>query len=107
MLAVSLDPATEKDWPGSCSWRVALPLRSSAARERSGRILAQRAGAPYGTLRPLSTFQTNPAGAAIVVTLGPLRQVVEPSSGAAPRRYLVIAPLVNGIPGAPVQVQLG
>lgn len=69
--------------------------------------LARRAGAPYGMLQPLATFKTNAAGAQVVVTLGPLRQVVEAPSGAAPRRYLVIAPLVNGRPGAPVQVQLG
>jgi YVTN family beta-propeller protein len=69
--------------------------------------LARQARAPYGALQPLATFQTNPAGVQVVVTLGPLRQVVEAPSGAAPRRYLVIAPLVNGRLGAPVQVQLG
>ena len=68
--------------------------------------LAQRAGAPYGALQPLANFQTNPAGAAVVVTLGPLRRVVEAPNGASERRYLAIAPLDNGKPGAPIQVQL-
>ena len=57
-----------------------------------------------GALQPLSNFMTNPAGAAIVSAIGPLRQVVQPD-GASMRRYLVIAPQVDGKPGQPVQVQ--
>jgi YVTN family beta-propeller protein len=57
-----------------------------------------------GWLEPVATFMTNPAGAAIVVAVGPLRRVAttaEPNS----RRYLVIAPVLDGRPGAPVQIQ--
>ncbi len=58
-----------------------------------------------GPLEPLAKFDTNPAGAAIVNAVGPIRQVVSPSQ-AAPRRYLVIAPISNdGSPGRPIQVQ--
>jgi YVTN family beta-propeller protein len=58
-----------------------------------------------GTLEPLARFDANPAGAAIVDTVGPIRQVVVPSQ-AAPRRYLVIAPVSgDGSPGTPVQIQ--
>ena len=55
-------------------------------------------------LEPLAGFMTNPAGAAIVNAVGPIRQIVQ-TSEPAPRRYLVIA---DGTPkniGAPVQVQ--
>jgi YVTN family beta-propeller protein len=57
-----------------------------------------------GRLEPVATFMTNPAGAAIVVAIGPLRRVVETTEGNS-RRYLVIAPMVDGRPGAPVQIQ--
>jgi YVTN family beta-propeller protein len=58
-----------------------------------------------GTLEPLATFNTNPAGAAIVNAIGPIRQVVQGIAGTEARRYLVIAPAVDGKPAAPVQVQ--
>ena len=57
-----------------------------------------------GRVEPVATFVSNPAGAAIVVAVGPLRKVAdtaEPNS----RRYLVIAPLLDGKPGVPVQIQ--
>jgi len=47
-------------------------------------------------LQPLAAFMTNPAGAAIVDTVGPLRSVVSADTP-APRRYLVI---VEGKPDA-------
>lgn len=43
-----------------------------------------------GDLQPLSSFMTNPAGAAIVNALGPIRQLVRNDSKDE-RRYLVIA----------------
>jgi YVTN family beta-propeller protein len=60
-----------------------------------------------GTLEPLAQFMTNPAGSAIVDAIGQIRQLVSPdaSRGDAPRRYLVIAPMVDGKPGAAIQVQ--
>jgi YVTN family beta-propeller protein len=64
-----------------------------------------------GHIEPLATFTTNPAGSAIVNTLGQIRQVVAPGASdaavaaAGMRRYLVIAPQVSGKPGTPVQVQ--
>jgi hypothetical protein len=47
---------------------------------------------------------TNPAGAAIVNTIGPIRQVTQ-STGATPKRYLVIAAGTPAQLGEPVQVQ--
>lgn len=58
-----------------------------------------------GPLQPLQSFTTNPAGAAIVNAIGPIRQLVE-TDAKAQRRYLVIAPLNDTEPGAPVQVQV-
>jgi YVTN family beta-propeller protein len=57
-----------------------------------------------GPLEPLASFTANPAGAAIVNAIGPIRQVVQAPSGAE-RRYLVIAPGTAERFGAPVQVQ--
>jgi YVTN family beta-propeller protein len=57
-----------------------------------------------GVVEPLAAFTTNPAGAAIVTALGPIRQVVQESTR-APRRYLVIVPGTAGQYGPPVQVQ--
>ena len=58
-----------------------------------------------GILEPLASFSTNPAGAAIVDAIGPIRQVVE-GDDKIRRRFLVI---VSGTPtqlGAPVQIQV-
>lgn len=57
-----------------------------------------------GALQPLANFMTNPAGSAIVNAIGPIRQIVQ-TSGDQRRRYLVIAPQVEGKPGKPVQLQ--
>jgi len=57
-----------------------------------------------GVLEPLATFTTNPAGSAIVNTLGPIRQVVR-GEGSVQRRYLVIVPGTADEHAAPVQVQ--
>ena len=57
-----------------------------------------------GELQPLASFMTNPAGAAIVNAIGPIRQVVR-GEQSAPRRYLVIVPGPADKMGAPVQVQ--
>ncbi len=57
-----------------------------------------------GPLEPVAKFTTNPAGAAIVVTVGPLRRAVQGDEG-SPRRFLVIVPLNEDKSGAPVQVQ--
>ena len=57
-----------------------------------------------GSIQPLAKFMTNPAGSAVVNTVGPLREVVSgPVSDV--RRYLVIAPGVPQAIGAVVQVQ--
>jgi hypothetical protein len=55
-------------------------------------------------LEELAVFSTNPAGAAVVNAVGPIRQVVAPEAPSL-RRYLVIAPMKDGKPGAPVQLQ--
>ena len=57
-----------------------------------------------GTLEPLEAFTTNQAGAAIVNTVGPIRQVVRGENN-VPRRYLVIVPGTATQHGSPVQVQ--
>ena len=57
-----------------------------------------------GPLDPIAKFMGNPAGAAIVGAIGPLRKVVQGTTG-NPKRYLVIAPNVDEKPGAPIQVQ--
>jgi YVTN family beta-propeller protein len=57
-----------------------------------------------GALQPLQGFMTNPAGAAVVNAIGPIRQLVR-GEDKTPRRYLVIAPGTVGDLGAPVQVQ--
>jgi len=57
-----------------------------------------------GPLEPLQAFMTNPAGAAIVNAIGPIRQVVH-GEDKIKRRYLVIAPGSGDQQGNPVQVQ--
>ncbi|MGF6771788.1 YVTN family beta-propeller protein [Paraburkholderia sp. GAS199] len=60
-----------------------------------------------GMIEGLANFMSNPAGSAIVNAIGQIRQVVsvnDPQAKGA-RRYLVIAPQVDGKPGAAVQVQ--
>ncbi|HEX4204432.1 MAG TPA: YncE family protein [Ktedonobacteraceae bacterium] len=57
-----------------------------------------------GTLEPLEAFTTNQAGAAIVNTVGPIRQAVQGENN-LPRRYLVIVPGTAQQHGIPVQIQ--
>jgi YVTN family beta-propeller protein len=57
-----------------------------------------------GTLEPLQSFMTNPAGSAIVNAVGPIRQVVQ-GSDQIPRRYLAIVAGTAADHGAAVQVQ--
>jgi hypothetical protein len=57
-----------------------------------------------GTVEPLQGFMANPAGAAIVNAIGPIRQVVR-GEDKVPRRYLVILPGTPDNHGAAVQVQ--
>jgi hypothetical protein len=57
-----------------------------------------------GVLEPLQGFMTNPAGAAIVNAIGPIRQVMR-GEDKIPRRYLVIVPGTPDHYGVPVQVQ--
>ena len=58
-----------------------------------------------GIIEPLAAFTTNPAGAAIVNAVGPIRQIVRSTQGAQ-RRYLVIVPGAVGRLGAPAQLQV-
>jgi hypothetical protein len=57
-----------------------------------------------GAIQPLSAFMTNPAGAAIVNTTGPIRQIVQ-SDVKSERRYLVIVEGTAARLGAVVQVE--
>lgn len=58
-----------------------------------------------GPLEPLAAFNSNPAGAAVVNAIGPIRQIVRDASAGASRRYLVIASGTASAPGPVVQVQ--
>jgi len=58
-----------------------------------------------GTIEPLSAFTANPAGSAIVNSIGPIRQLVR-SDAAVQRRYLVILSGTPGKLGPRVQVQV-
>src|SRR5437660_895484 len=58
-----------------------------------------------GPLQPLASLMSNPAGAAIVNSVGPIRQVVEAAAKES-RRYLVIAPGTPKDVGKPIQVQV-
>src|SRR3984893_14811958 len=57
-----------------------------------------------GVLQPLQAFKTNPAGAAIVNAIGPIRQLVR-GEDKIPHGYVVIVPGTVGKLGTPVQVQ--
>src|ERR1700757_664482 len=57
-----------------------------------------------GLVQPLQGFMTNPAGAAVVNAIRPIRQLVR-GEDKAPRRYLVILSGTADNHGAPVQVQ--
>ena len=57
-----------------------------------------------GDLEPLTPFMTNPAGAAIVNAVGPIRQIVD-ARHADERRYLVIAKGDGSQRGEIVQIQ--
>ena len=74
--------------------------------EPGKQYLLALAGEPSGTgvLEPLQSFMTNPAGAAVVSAIGPIRQLVR-GEDKAPRRYLVILPGTPNTHAAPVQVQ--
>jgi hypothetical protein len=58
-----------------------------------------------GQLQPLASFVTNPAGAAIVNAIGPIRQIVQ-SSVPSTKQYPVIVPGTPDKPGTPAQVQV-
>jgi YVTN family beta-propeller protein len=58
-----------------------------------------------GALEPLGAFMSNPAGAAVVNSVGPIRQVVA-ADATETRRYLVIAPGTPKNIGQPVQTQV-
>jgi YVTN family beta-propeller protein len=57
-----------------------------------------------GRVEPLASFTTNPAGAAIVDAVGPIRQLVQ-GDARIPRRYLVITTGTAEQTGDVVQVQ--
>ena len=57
-----------------------------------------------GPLQVLSEFRTNPAGGAIVNSIGPIRQIVE-NPNPSERRYLVVAEGSAAQPGLIAQVE--
>jgi len=58
-----------------------------------------------GPIEELQAFMTNPAGAAIVNSVGPIRQIVQ-GEAKNPRRYLTLSKGTPASLGAPVQVQV-
>jgi hypothetical protein len=59
-----------------------------------------------GQIEPIAQFMTNPAGAAVVNAVGPIRQIVDPAARVGEkRRYLAVMAVENGKPGRPVQLQ--
>src|SRR5262249_61012968 len=97
-----------------CLTRVSVPDQARVRVLEAG-VPGLEPGKPYvlalsskpdggGVLQPLQGFMTNPAGAAVVNTIGPIRQLVR-GEVESPRRYLVIAPGTATPYGAPVQVQ--
>jgi hypothetical protein len=59
-----------------------------------------------GEIEPIAQFMTNPAGAAVVNAVGPIRQIVDPAMRTGDkRRFLTVMTLQNGKPGRPVQLQ--
>jgi YVTN family beta-propeller protein len=83
-----------------------LQAAATGLTPKSDYVIALAAN-PKGTglLEPLAQFKANPAGAAIVNAVGPIRQVVK-ADVPDQRRYLVIAPLQGDQPGAPLQLQM-
>ena len=82
-----------------------LQASASGLKPKSPYVLGLATNADgSGPFEALATFMTNPAGAAIVDTIGAIRPQVAGADG-GPRRYLVIAPQVDGQPGAIVQRQ--
>jgi YVTN family beta-propeller protein len=55
-----------------------------------------------GKIQPLLDFATNPAGAAIITTVGPIRQVVD-AGQKTEKKHLVIAEGTSAAPGAVAQ----
>ena len=49
--------------------------------------------APFARLEPLAVLKTNPDGAGIVQTIGPLKTLSTSDSTATPRRYLIVTKL--------------
>jgi YVTN family beta-propeller protein len=59
-----------------------------------------------GEIQLIAQFMTNPAGAAVVNAVGPIRQIVDPAAPVRDeRRYLAVMTVENGKPGRPVQLQ--
>jgi len=82
-----------------------LQAGATGLEPRKPYILALSADAGGGgTLQPLAAFMTNPAGAAVVNAIGPIRQLVQADAGTS-RRWLVIASGTAAAPGAVVQIQ--
>src|SRR5262249_48746841 len=82
-----------------------LHAAATALEAKSEYVLAvAEKPAESGPREPIAQFKTNPRGAAIVTTIGPLRRVVQQDAHES-RRYLVIAQMVDGKQTTPAQVQ--
>jgi len=57
--------------------------------------LTESARAPFASLEPLAVIKTNPDGAGIVQTIGPLKTLSTIDSTATARRYLIVTKFGN------------
>jgi YVTN family beta-propeller protein len=68
-------------------------------------VLAHSNSDGTGQIEPIARFTTNAAGAQIVNTVGPIRQIIDPSERREHRRYLAILAVQDGKLGRLVQLQ--
>ncbi len=110
MIAVGGKPAAGADAPTSVTLfeqglLQVLQVSATGLEPKHAYLFALSGSADgSGPLEGLAGFLTNPAGAAIVNAVGPLRRIVQATTD-TPRRYLVIAPGTAVQAGPPVQVQ--
>lgn len=73
---------------------VQIAAKGLAPKAQYQVYLAESDHPPFGKLEPLAVLRTNPDGAGIVQTIGPLKTLAGGSEGAAPpRRFLIVTEL--------------
>ena len=72
---------------------VQIAAKGLAPKSQYQVYLADSDHAPFGKLEPLAVLKTNPDGAGIVQTIGPLKTLAGGSGGAPSRRFLLVTEL--------------